>query len=92
MFVSIAIHDNESYPFIFLVKYQYANPAVVVALIFPIMAAAMPQAVVFAIFGVICFLGVLFIRFFVPETRGRSLQEIENNSGNESKKIVSTEN
>lgn len=64
----------------------------VVALVFPIMTAAMPQAVVFAIFGVICFLGVLFIRFFVPETRGRSLEEIENDSGNESKKFVSTEN
>ncbi|KRK46042.1 sugar porter family MFS transporter [Dellaglioa algida] len=48
-----------------------------VGLLFPIMTASMPQDAVFAIFGVICLLGVLFIRFFVPETRGRSLEEIE---------------
>ena len=41
------------------------------------MTASMPQEAVFAIFGVICLLGVAFIRFAVPETRGRSLEEIE---------------
>ncbi len=41
------------------------------------MAEAMPQPAVFAIFGVICLLGVLFIRTQVPETRGRTLEEIE---------------
>ncbi len=48
-----------------------------VGLLFPIMTASMPQPAVFAIFGVICLLGVLFIRTRVPETRGRSLEEIE---------------
>ncbi|MBC1943669.1 sugar porter family MFS transporter [Listeria booriae] len=48
-----------------------------VGLLFPIMTASMPQELVFAIFGIICFLGVLFIRFFVPETRGHTLEEIE---------------
>ncbi len=48
-----------------------------VGLLFPIMAEAMPQPAVFAIFGVICLLGVLFIRTQVPETRGRTLEEIE---------------
>lgn len=48
-----------------------------VGLLFPIMTAYMPQELVFAIFGIICFLGVLFVRFFVPETRGRTLEEIE---------------
>ncbi|EUJ26141.1 D-arabinose-proton symporter AraT [Listeria floridensis FSL S10-1187] len=48
-----------------------------VGLMFPLMTASMPQEVVFAIFGIICFLGVLFIQFFVPETRGRTLEEIE---------------
>ncbi|WP_338448383.1 sugar porter family MFS transporter [Niallia oryzisoli] len=48
-----------------------------VGLLFPIMTASMAQEAVFAIFGVICFLGVLFIRTRVPETRGRSLEEIE---------------
>ena len=48
-----------------------------VGLLFPIMAASMPQTAVFAIFGGICLLGVLFVRTQVPETRGRSLEEIE---------------
>lgn len=48
-----------------------------VGLLFPIMTASMSQEVVFAIFGVICLLGVMFIQFFVPETRGHTLEEIE---------------
>ena len=49
----------------------------VVALVFPIMTASMSQEVVFAIFGVICLVAVAFVLFSVPETRGRSLEEIE---------------
>ena len=41
------------------------------------MTASMPQDAVFAIFGIVCVLGALFVHFFVPETRGRSLEEIE---------------
>lgn len=48
-----------------------------VGLLFPIMTASMSQDSVFAIFGVICLLGVLFVQFKVPETRGRTLEEIE---------------
>ncbi|WP_206917083.1 sugar porter family MFS transporter [Alicyclobacillus suci] len=48
-----------------------------VGLLFPIMTASMSQEFVFAIFGVICLLGVLFIRICVPETRGHTLEEIE---------------
>lgn len=48
-----------------------------VGLLFPIMTATMSQEAVFAIFGVICLLGVVFIRTRVPETRGRTLEEIE---------------
>ncbi|MEH7378867.1 sugar porter family MFS transporter [Bacillus sp. JJ1533] len=48
-----------------------------VGLLFPIMTASMSQEAVFAIFGAICLLGVLFIRIRVPETRGRTLEEIE---------------
>ncbi|RVT57212.1 sugar porter family MFS transporter [Niallia taxi] len=48
-----------------------------VGLLFPIMTDSMPQEAVFAIFGVICLLGVIFIRIRVPETRGCSLEEIE---------------
>lgn len=48
-----------------------------VGLLFPIMTASMAQEAVFAIFGIICLLGVGFIRIRVPETRGRTLEEIE---------------
>lgn len=48
-----------------------------VGLLFPIMTASMPQEIVFAIFGVICMLGVCFVTKCVPETRGHTLEEIE---------------
>ena len=48
-----------------------------VGLMFPIMTAAFSQAAVFAIFGVVCLVGVLFVTKFVPETRGHTLEEIE---------------
>lgn len=56
-----------------------------VGLIFPIMTAAMSQEIVFAIFGVICLAGVLFVRYCVPETKGRTLEEIEEAGMNHSK-------
>ncbi|QEA31781.1 sugar porter family MFS transporter [Secundilactobacillus malefermentans] len=48
-----------------------------VGLLFPVMTASMSQEAVFAIFGVICILGVIFVKTCVPETRGRTLEEIE---------------
>ncbi|MBO1910288.1 MFS transporter, partial [Microvirga sp. 3-52] len=48
-----------------------------VGLMFPIMIATISQEAVFAIFGVICLLGVAFVRIRVPETRGYTLEEIE---------------
>ncbi|HJE98215.1 sugar porter family MFS transporter [Ligilactobacillus acidipiscis] len=48
-----------------------------VGLVFPIMTAAMAQEAVFAIFGVICLAGVLFVHYCVPETQGHTLEEIE---------------
>ena len=59
-----------------------------VGLLFPLMTASMPQEIVFAIFGVICILGVLFVKFFVPETKGYTLEEIETIGMNHSKKVV----
>lgn len=57
-----------------------------VGLLFPIMTATMSQVAVFAIFGVICVLGVLFVTFRVPETRGRTLEDIETNTIRRSEK------
>jgi sugar porter (SP) family MFS transporter len=51
-----------------------------VGLLFPIMTARMSQEAVFAIFGVICVLGVVFVSLRVPETRGRTLEDIEANA------------
>ena len=48
-----------------------------VGLFFPIMTASMSQDIVFAIFGIICLLAVLFVKFRVPETQGESLEQIE---------------
>lgn len=48
-----------------------------VGLIFPIMTGAMSQEAVFAVFGVICVLGVLFVKTRVPETQGKTLEQIE---------------
>lgn len=59
-----------------------------VGLLFPIMTAAMSQEAVFAVFGIICVLGVLFVRFCVPETRGHTLEEIEEAGTNRSKKVT----
>lgn len=48
-----------------------------VGLLFPVMTASLAQEIVFAIFGVICLLSVFFIHYMVPETRGKTLEEIE---------------
>lgn len=56
-----------------------------VGLLFPIMTAFFPQEIVFAIFGIICIFGVVFVKKCVPESRGKTLEEIEKVSGPESK-------
>lgn len=48
-----------------------------VGLVFPILAAKFSLGVIFSAFGIICILGLLFIRFVVVETKGRSLEQIE---------------
>ncbi|MBF7019976.1 sugar porter family MFS transporter [Staphylococcus sp. 18_1_E_LY] len=48
-----------------------------VGLLFPIMTAYFSQQLVFAIFGIICLVGVLFVKICLPESKGRTLEEIE---------------
>lgn len=62
-----------------------------VGLLFPIMTAYMSQELVFLIFGVICILGVCFIQFIVPETRGKTLEEIELQNEKKSSKELTNE-
>ncbi|HET7616030.1 MAG TPA: MFS transporter, partial [Bacillales bacterium] len=50
----------------------------VVSLLFPILLGAIGIAWVFLIFAAIGVLAFLFVKFYVPETKGRSLEEIEN--------------
>lgn len=49
----------------------------VIALSFPILVAAFSQTPVFWGLGVMCIIAIAFIYFIVPETMGRSLEEIE---------------
>lgn len=48
-----------------------------VGLLFPIMSSMLSQAIVFGVFGIICLGAIAFVHFFVPETKGKSLEEIE---------------
>jgi facilitated trehalose transporter len=44
---------------------------------YPGMLALFGQAVVFWVFGLVSALGTIFVYFFLPETRGKTLDEIE---------------
>lgn len=48
-----------------------------VVFLFPIMQSNLGQSATFAIYAIICFLGILFTFRFVPETKGISLEHIE---------------
>ena len=51
--------------------------AFLVVQFFPIMLESFGAAIVFAGFGVLCLAACLFIYIWIPETKGRSLEEIE---------------
>ena len=45
--------------------------------VFPVELAALGAATTFAIFGVVAAIGLVFVWFVVPETKGKSLEELE---------------
>jgi len=53
----------------------------VLTLTFPMLHKALGAAGTFWIYGGICILGFLFIKFRLPETKGKSLEEIERELG-----------
>lgn len=46
---------------------------------------------VFAGYGVICFLGIFFVKCFIPETKGKSFDQIQAEMGGSQKKYVSVQ-
>nr|WP_113753641.1 sugar porter family MFS transporter [Priestia endophytica] len=63
--------------------------SLVVGLVFPILADMFSLGVIFSSFGIICILGLLFVRFVVVETKGRSLEQIEIEMAARSEKRIS---
>ncbi|WP_272947373.1 MFS transporter [Weissella confusa] len=51
--------------------------ALLVSLMFPVLLEHFSMPIIFGAFAVMCVLGSLFVKHFVFETRGRSLEEIE---------------
>lgn len=49
----------------------------VVAIVFPVMLEALNGAVTFLIFALICLLNLWYVWRFVPETKGKTLEELE---------------
>jgi len=48
-------------------------------LLYPLLNSALGPALTFWLYAAICAAGTLFIFKFVPETKGRSLEQIEHN-------------
>lgn len=51
----------------------------IVTLLFPVMSTELGTAVTLIVYAGFCLLCLLYVSFRVPETRGKSLEEIENN-------------
>ena len=51
----------------------------IIVLSFPVLLQHIGEAYTFWTYAGICFVSLFFFRFFVPETKGRSLEEIERN-------------
>ncbi len=52
--------------------------ATVIAIVFPIMLDALSGAVTFMIFAFICLINLWYVLRYVPETKGKTLEELEN--------------
>ena len=52
--------------------------AFIVVQLFPVLLQSWGGAVVFAVFGLLCLAAMVYIWGFIPETKGKSLEEIEN--------------
>ena len=52
---------------------------IIINAIYPVMTHNFGIGQTFSMFGIICIISVIFIIFFVPETKGLSLEEIEEN-------------
>jgi MFS family permease len=55
---------------------------------FPFILAAVGMASAFGLFAAICFAGFIFVLRFVPETKGRSLEEIERDFSRRSRPLT----
>lgn len=63
---------------IFPVSANYLSN-IFILLAFPVMVSKLSEGITFAIFGVLCVISLIFIYFMVPETKGLSLEKIEEN-------------
>jgi len=52
--------------------------AALITLVFPLMAEALPPQIIFSIFCGMMVLQLVWVKFFVPETKGISLEEMQN--------------
>lgn len=46
--------------------------------LYPSMLSAMGNGMIFIFYGLVSLLGTIFVHFVLPETKGKTLQEIEN--------------
>lgn len=52
---------------------------IIVLALFPVVKVQLGSSITFGIFGIVCVVSILFIMFFTPETKGISLEKIEEN-------------
>lgn len=56
--------------------------------LYPTLVATLGTTTVFTFFGIVSFFGIFFVYYFLPETKGKSLQEIEAYFINRGKKKI----